>query len=138
MERGSTSPPGVAEQAEEPRRAKKRCSAEEPSREDISKTPHNNQGVCVCLLHVSDKMPQGRGGVFRGSSSVLTPPQWALLEVKVMEHKDKLKRFALECVAGVCQGTHQKLLVMHWVRKGLSLTVFWHNVPTFLEVGLYY
>lgn len=42
-ERGSTSPPSVAEQVEETRKAKKRRSADEPSREAADKPPHKDQ-----------------------------------------------------------------------------------------------
>lgn len=42
-ERGSTSPPSVAEQVEETRKAKKRRSADEQSREAVDKPPHKDQ-----------------------------------------------------------------------------------------------
>ncbi|XP_032368998.1 RNA polymerase II elongation factor ELL2 [Etheostoma spectabile] len=42
-EKGSRSPPSVAEQAEETRRAKKQRSAEEESRDVLNKNPHKNQ-----------------------------------------------------------------------------------------------
>uniref|UniRef100_A0A3Q3WUM0 OCEL domain-containing protein n=1 Tax=Mola mola TaxID=94237 RepID=A0A3Q3WUM0_MOLML len=45
IEKGSTSPPNVAGQAEETRKSKKRRGAEEESREVINKNTHNDQGV---------------------------------------------------------------------------------------------
>lgn len=55
MKRGSTSPPSVAEQAEETRRAKKKRSAEEERTEVIDKNLHNDQGVFLSYYHHKTK-----------------------------------------------------------------------------------